>query len=363
MKRLPSLTLALGTALAAASAHAITVEQALLQFDQKVRDYNVITFGNTTLSGGQDVEAGLAVQGNLTLNGGWSIGSHPSEFDENSNPTLFVGGSLAISSGSNAKLESGYASLANIGSGWNWNGTTDTISKSGNGTLSTINSPHALADINPKSNAAPSGWNWTTLKSDMLSLSTSFNAFANNGNISVNTATQTLEFKANAGAKGPIVVDLDLNILNGTSYNGKYFSNVNFILPTNTTFIVNVLNANAAGDTIFGAGVNFNGSAYASRLLWNFVDSTPTGTPTTISIGNGGEFSGSILAASYAVTNYNGTLINGQVVAASLDLTCNELHYAGFCPPEVPEPSTYGVIGAAACLGVLVLRTRRQRAA
>lgn len=361
MKRLPTLSLVLGAALTTASAYAgLTVEQALLSFDQKVRDYNLISFGNVTLSGGQDTEAGLAVKGNLTLNGSWSIGSHPGEFDENTDPTLFVGGGLTISSGATAKLESGYASMQNIGSGWTWNSVGEKLTKSSNGTFTSINSAHAKANLSAKSNAGPSGWNWSTLETQFMDLSTTFNAFANNGTIGVNTSNQTLEFRAASGAKGPIVVDLDMNLLNGSSYNGKTFSNVQFYVPAGSSFIVNVINIASGGDTIFGNGVNFNGDAYASKLLWNFVDTTPT-TFTNIQVGNGGSFAGSVLATTYSISNYNAQLLNGQYVARDFNLDCNELHFAGFTPPEVPEPSTYGAFGAAACLGILVLRSRRRQ--
>lgn len=360
MKRLPTLALVVGAALTSASAFAgLTVEQALASFDQKVRDYNLISFGNATLSGGQDLEAGLAVKGNLTLNGSWSIGSHPGEFDENTDPTLYLSGGLTILSGSTVKLESGYASMQNIGSGWTWNSVGEKLT-SGSSTFSTINSAHAKANLTPKGNAGPASWNWDTLKTQFMDLSTTLNAFSNNGTIGVNTSNQTLEFRAAAGAKGPIVVDLDMNLLNGNVYGGKTFSNVQFYVPAGSSFIVNVINIASGGDVIFGNGVNFNGDSYASRLLWNFVDTTPS-TVTNIQVGNGGSFAGSVLATTYAISNYNAQLLNGQYVAGSFNLDCNELHYAGFTPPEVPEPSTYGFFGAAAVLGMLVVRSRHNR--
>ncbi len=83
-----------------------------------------------------------------------------------------------------------------------------------------------------------------------------------------------------------------------------------------------------------------------------------------MSLGNGGQFYGSVLAPHINLSNANNTSINGQIVAASLSYSNAELHDTAFTPVGVlvPEPSTYALWGAGLCaLGFSARRWRERR--
>lgn len=340
--------------------YSATVGSALMQFDQNVRNYNLISFGDAAFYSYGDTEGGLAVQGNLFLDGG-AIAAMPHKFLLNGDPTLYVGGALSVSN--TAYLQSGYASLSASANGaWNWSGVDNRLTNGG-ATFSTVNTSHLLGDSDPRLNPGPAGWSFGALKTSFVGISQTLAGAAATGSIQI--TGQTLKFVGpGAGAHGAIVFDFDANLLSGNTYGGQMFSNVQFEVPAGDAYVINV--RNAAGRTLFGgSGINFNSGAGYERLLWNVVDSTP-GSVEEVRFGNGGQFFGSVLAPTWSVFNDFGTAINGQVVAGSFGHRGAELHYTGFnyheeYDYEVPEPSTYGLLGAGACL--VLVSWRRGRAA
>ena len=73
-----NVAIALLGAIAALVASAqVAVNNAVYAYDQAMRNYGLITFGNTTLSNYGDTWGPLAVGGNLTLNGSGSIAQKP----------------------------------------------------------------------------------------------------------------------------------------------------------------------------------------------------------------------------------------------------------------------------------------------
>lgn len=335
---------------------AATVESALVQFDQSVRNYNLISFGNASFVQYGDTEGGLAVGGNLFLDGG-AVAAHPHKFGLTSDPTLFVGGQLSVNS--TAMLQSGYASIAALGNlSWSWNGLDNRLLRDF-ATFSTVNTPHPLGDVDPRLNAGPAGWNFASLRTRLIGVSQTLAGATANGVIEI--SGQNFRFKApQAASHGAIVFDFDASLLVGNTYAGQMFSNIQFDVPTGAAFVVNV--RNAADRTLFGSG-NFNTGSGYEHLLWNIVDATPE-TAQNVRFGNGGQFFGAVLAPTWNVFNDLGTAINGQVVAGSFSHSGAELHYTGFdYNLEVPEPGTYGLIGAAACIGLALLRRVRRRAA
>lgn len=258
-----------------------------------------------------------------------------------------------------ARLQSGYAALAaNNNGNWSWNQNQYRLS-SGGSAFETVNSPDPHGHDNPLTNAAPAAWNFADLRTDLIGVSSTLAGAAVNGVIEING--QNLRFKAaNANTHGAIVFDLDANLLVGNTYANQLFSNIQFDVPEGDAFVVNV--RNAAGRTLFGAG-NFNAGSGYDHLLWNIVDGTPE-TSEMVRFGNGGQFFGAVLAPTWNVYNDLGTAINGQVVADSFTHSGAELHFTGFeYDREVPEPGTYGLIGAAACGGLVLVRRWRRRAA
>lgn len=337
---------------------AVTVGSALMQFDQNVRNYNLISFGDASFYSYGDTEGGLAVQGNLFLDGG-AIAAMPNKFVLSGDPTLFVGGTLSVSSA--AHLQSGYAALAaGANASWSWN-AVDYRLVNGGSMLSTVNTPHPLGDVDPRLNLGPAGWDFASLRTSFVGISQTLASAAATGSVQI--TGQTLKFVAPVDdVHGAIVFDLDADLLVGNTYAGQMFSNVQFDVPAEDAYVVNI--RNAAGRTLFGGnGINFNAGSGYERLLWNVVDGSPD-SAETVRFGNGGQFFGSVLAPTWDVSNDFGTAINGQVVAGGFSHRGAELHYTGFTyheefDYEVPEPGTYGLIGAGVCMALALLRRRR----
>lgn len=339
--------------LAAAGAvlHAQTTQQQQqTDVDNLETDYsnfNLISFGTTSLTNYGDTEGGLAVNGSLTLDAG-AIATQPGTFGLNSNPTLYLTGSSLTLNGT-VMLNSGYASLRNLNSNnWSWNPSDDTLS-GGGGALNSTNAGTVDAGHNPIGNPAPSGWNWSTETSSLSTISTSLKNASATGTISVNS--NNLVFTApNGQTSGVVVFSLNAaNISGGNTYNGQGFSNIQINVPAGLTYVINVINA--GGTTLFGNGVNFNSGSNDNQLLWNFEGSG------NVTLDNGGYFYGAILAPSASISAT--TVIDGQVAADGFSDCGYELHDTDFTPATVatPEPSTYALSAVGLC--ALAIAARR----
>lgn len=342
----------------AAAARAQTTVQAVSDFDTLVRNYNAIVFGNASLTNYGDTWGPLAVEGNLSMNGG-VLAAQPNTFTVSSDPTLYVNGQLSLSG--DTQLNSGYASTPNLTGTWTFSNDNQRKLSGSGGNLYSANSSDPQANTSPLNNPAPSNWNWASIQSQATSISSTLAAGTLSGTVSVNNGNQTLTFTANSTDAGVVVFQLDASLLGSGTYNGQHFSNLQFNMGTDQTFAINVINAN--GTTLFGNGVNFNDPGNADRLLWNITGSG------SVSLGNGGQFYGSVLAPLMTVNNANNTAINGQIVADSLSYSNAELHYTGFSPSAaslvgsvlVPESGTWAIWTAALCVGALGWQQWRRR--
>lgn len=369
--------LAIATALAAAgAAHAsLTTTQAyndLWEFDQTVGNYNLVTYGNATMNNFGDVEGGLEIGGNLSIGGAAIATKLTSTAVKNSTttPTLYVKGTLTDTSSNSIKLNNGFAALPGVpSSGYTWNTSTDLLKKGSTTVLSEINSSSPTADVDPRTKNP--NVNFSTQETHMTQVSQSLATATATGTITVSGGN--LKFNAPVNSSGVVFFDLNMNLLSGHKYNGVNFSNIEIDVPTDIDFVVNV--ENASGKTLFGEGygINFNSGTGDSRLLWN-IEGGSLAHPGTITIGNGGAFYGSILAADYNVYDESNTFINGQVYADSFigstygSSGCDagsgtEMHFLGFDSdlPPAPEPSTYGLAGAALLGGLVFLRRKARR--
>jgi choice-of-anchor A domain-containing protein len=352
----------LGAALLAClgSVRALTIDDSVVDFSQDVRNYNLVSLGNASFTNYGDTQGPIAVKGNLSLSGG-SIANNSSSFTASSDPTLYVAGQLTLSG--STQLNSGYASTPALTGSWSWNGSQDVLT-GGGGSLSSINSTNPLAAVDPRTNPAPTGWNWTSLQSQLVSISQALAAAPATGTIQV--SGQTLQLVApGQPTDGVVIFNLNASLLSGNSYNGQTFTNVQFNIPSNLTFVVNVLNA--GGSTLFGTGggINFNQGSGYQQLLWNILPTTSNGNPipTAVSLGNGGQFFGSVLAPLVNLSNAGNTSIDGQVVAESFQQSGAELHELQFSPTvvrtPVPEPATYGAWLLGASVALVTLRSWR----
>jgi len=329
-------------------------QQAVASFDKLVRSYNLISLGNASFTSYGDTEGALAVAGNLSLDGG-SVATKTPAAGVGPAPTLYVGGNLTLNG--TTSLSSGYAATPALGGSWSWDGTQARLS-GGGGVLSTINSSDSLARSDSRGNAVPSAWTWTTLADSFKSISATLAAIPPTGTISISGQTLSLIAPVSAQTGDVVTFTLDASLLSGNTYNRQMFSNVQFNVPAGLDYVVNVVNA--AGKTLFGtgSGINFNSGSGYEALLWNIVAADDGGPTPSVSLGNGGQFFGAVLAPSVNLSNAGGTAVNGQVVAASYTHSGAELHYTDYTPAlvfsAVPEPSTWGACGLGLCflLGV-----------
>ena len=91
MRNTTRLILSAGAAIFfAVVGRATLVDQALVRFDTNVRNYNLVSLGDASFSQYGDTEGGLAVAGNLFLQGG-AVANRPELFKPTGDPTLYVG--------------------------------------------------------------------------------------------------------------------------------------------------------------------------------------------------------------------------------------------------------------------------------
>jgi choice-of-anchor A domain-containing protein len=317
----------------------------LQAFARLTSDYNLISFGNAELSfTSQDVEGPVAVGGSLTLGGDPLVAL--STFDDSANPTLYVAGTFSIANNQTVQLDNGYAALpGNAGAGtYPYQGSPTRYQPAGTQGYLEVNSSVAYSNTNPTTN--PIGvWATTpmsSVQSQLEQVSTDLAGDSANGSISV--SGQTLTFTG--AASGITIFDLNadnLTVSGGTDYyDGHAFTSVGMSIPTGADYVVNVTNAGSDPNVIFGQP-NFNlGSTEAGQLLWNLVG---TGSAT---LGDGGQFYGSVLAPQMTISNGANDPVTGQIVAGSVDYQNAELHSAPLI--AIPEPNL-----SAAWMGLLAL--------
>jgi len=348
LTRLALGVLAVGGGARLEAAAGPSVLQQLETFQTDVRNYNVISFGNSNFTNYGDTQGPLAILGNLYLDGG-SVADQPGNFGVSSDPTLYVTGQLTLTG--TTTLNSGYASTPGLTpSAWTWNATQRELS-GGGGDLNSTNADSAASMNNPITNAAPANWNWNTLSTQFTSISQTLANATTTGTITVNS--NNLIFTAPADpATGVAVFTLDASKISGNTYNGQTFSNIQINVPTGVTDVINVINA--AGTTIFGSGANFNTGTNDSSLLWNVEGSG------TVTLG-AGQFIGAILAPTATIDNGTNTAVSGQIVADGFNDTGAETHFTSFVVASVvvPEPAAFTWCAVGLCgLGILVRRRR-----
>ncbi|WP_221031763.1 collagen-binding domain-containing protein [Actomonas aquatica] len=346
----------------------VAVNNAVYAYDQAMRNYGLITFGDTTLSNYGDTWGPLAVGGNLTLNGSGSIAQKPELFGVTSDPTLYVAGQLNLTG--DTQLHSGYASTPNLTGNWSYTSNQRRLQSPGNGRLYSANSSDPQAAFDPRTNPTPANWDFANLENGLVAISQTLAAATPTGSISLQG--QTLNFNANGATSGVVVFNLDMNLFNGVLFdangNGSWDQNqervsqVKIDVPTDVTYVINVLNA--TDKTIFG-GINFNSGTNNEQLLWNITPDSNGSLADSVSLGGGARFYGSILAPEINLSNSGNVAPEGQIVASSYTHNGAELHFkpfdstVGFTP--VPEPRTWGLITVALAGAMIWHQRRRQK--
>lgn len=343
------------------------VQQALTTFDSAVRDYNVITLTNLTLNG-THTDGGVAVGSNFTV--GNSVIAM--QTNAGTNPALYVNGQIDLTA--NSQFNNGYASTPNLSNAltWTYNPSNNQYQRGltdGCYTLS-YNTSNAQAYTNPRNVAGPSGWNWATLQSDIVSASATLAAATATGTIGI--SGQNLTFSSSAS--GVVVFNLDASkIVNGIydlngdncyDQNTERISNIQLNLAADQYFVVNLRNATSDNGcfTLFDGVSNFNSGTNNTQLLWNIIPDNNECTADILSLGT--NLYGSVLAPLVDIqSNYH--YLNGQILAQSLTQTGAEIHTLSYQAPvtfsPVPEPSTYAALASALCaVGFFWQRSRRR---
>ncbi|MET0262993.1 MAG: collagen-binding domain-containing protein [Rariglobus sp.] len=333
----------------------MSVEQAVVNFEGLVREYNVITSGNLNLNN-THTDGSIAVGGNLTLTGNNVLAMHGNKVGPN--PSVYLNGQLSVSG--NSYLNNGYVYAPNLNSSTTYTGGSQRSLNNG-GSLS-YNTSHANSYVDPRNAPAPSGWNLTSTFSELAAISNTLAASSPTGTINFTNNQIVLSTSLTSGVA---VFNVDASQLAGVSG-----INIQINVPADMVYVINVLNA--GGQTLFG-GSNNNGNVGQNndQLLWNIVPDSNPNTSNSITLGS--NFYGSILAPMIDLNNTangNNRYVNGQIVAASYTHTGAEIHHVDFSAPvtfsPVPEPSTWGLFGIAGCAMIMLCRrpgARRRLAA
>ncbi|MCF3648522.1 collagen-binding domain-containing protein [Synoicihabitans lomoniglobus] len=344
----------------------VAVNNAVYTVDQAMRNYGLISFNNASLTNYGDTWGPIAVGGNLHLDGG-SIAQKANLYGNSSDPSLYVAGNLTMRN--YVHLENGYASLPGLTGSWTWDGTQKRLT-GGGGTLSTSNTNNPLGAVDPRTNPTPQNFNFASIQAELAQASATLAATAANGLIAI--SGQTLTFSANGQTSGVVVFNLDMNDFNGVLYdanhNGQWNQNtervsqVKIDVPTDVTYVINVLNA--TGKTIFN-GINFNAGTNNDQLLWNITPDSNPNMADSVSLGGGARFYGSVLAPLIDLSNSGNVAPEGQIVVNSFSHNGAELHFMPFDSTvsftPVPEPRTWALVGVMAAFAAIVLERRRRR--
>jgi len=325
-------------------AGAIGVNDAISQFDANVRNYNLISFGDTILAQSQDTEGTLAVGGDLWIKGGGTTPLANNYGTGSADPAVYVKGQLRLNAGSILQSNNGSISLPNqVGSSWNAADRRLYTDPSHSAWVQASNT------VNPVMNPAPANWDFNTLSQSFSEISDTLGNASATGNFLLNGQTLSLT----GAASGVSIFNLDL-----ASFNWSGVSLLSLTVPSEAVFVINV--RNAQGASLF-ANLNTNATGTsAERVLWNFVGAG------NVTLNNNGEVFGSVLAEDWNLTLVNKE-IRGQVVAGSFDREASsELHFSRFTPPDLPPdkvPDTADTLAVlAASLGALGFLRRRRTA-
>lgn len=292
-----------------------------------ISNFSLVVVGDANLGSGVHVHGGGYIGGNLTVGG--SNGGFGQDLPAGS-LGLFVGGNINSSS-------AGSKQIALFNKDYYVGGSISGAHFQNPGAALGAN---PLAPNTPVSISASLG-----AKAGLLGAATSFGATIDVSDFNA------IKFNLTAGA---------FNVINLDSSFETYFSqsnrNVQFSNFTEGTKVL--INYTGDGELSFAAKNQNVGSSLFDDVIWNFMGDSKITFENSVS-----TFKGTIFAPDSEIV-WNANDIDGQLVAGSLKwANTSQSHFFTPWTPfqPIPEPSAYGLVGAALLLGISVARRRAAR--
>jgi choice-of-anchor A domain-containing protein len=286
---------------------------------QEARGFNVFLENSCTISGGE-TEGTMAMGGDLTLNGTYSLaGNYVGNYKDGNDarPTgLIIGGKVFFNSGNGINLlNNSYVKLGNT------NGVT-VYDTDNNGATVNTQLTSGNYNANPKVQLAVNQKITDVVKPDLFDFRSAFNAFrARSVNLSQLPANQVISGSGNGSI---YLTNNQLNVINVTSsqlasYNQLTFSSA----PTeNKPLLINVDASEWFTWQIpTFAGIGDNEGKY---IFWNFYN------VGYLTLTGGNTLKGTLFAPNAEVTKANSGNIDGQLIAIDLFHEAGEMHHHVF---------------------------------
>lgn len=350
-------------------------QQALGAFYYGAREYNLITFGDYTTSGG-DTWGAVAVGGDYysttTTNLSQYWQPHDSNRSNATDPSALIAGTI-YSAVTETNVQAGIIAInKNRNSGAEFKAQDQILylpkdASGGEHKLVPRSSPRSFGGENdPFANYTKysSIVQFSTLRDKLISAQDTLFEL---GNKSINQVTAVdadggkIRYKIDVTAKGVSYLNMKTSDFSGkdlTAYVPDGSALVINLTVDSNTFAFNKFTANYRAESQLAPEY----ATDANRILWNviFDSSTPISANSLITPSNIPIF-GSFLAPKGTIVG-NGTIF-GQVIANSFTQNNVELHQALFAVDMalVPEPSTIALGMGTLALGFVFWRRRQQR--
>ncbi|WP_025739833.1 choice-of-anchor A family protein [Aquimarina pacifica] len=284
--------------------------------------YNAfVRYGVSVASG--DTEGPLAMGGDLTLNGTFTIAAQTGgsfyHNGESQAASLVVNGKVIYKNGQGTHLNQGYAKIGDL------TGST-VFDIDNNGARSNTRITPGDFNQSPRIQLQRNQAATSVAHGDIIDFDS---AFAKLTSISLAYSTRTANVVIENGSKITLANNTT-NVLNLTGNELNSLQNFTFNnQPTSTSPLI--INVDHSGDFVWDvknqAGI---GDQHGAFIIFNFYNSS------TITINGGGTIIGSVLAPQTDIVKNSSGNINGQVIANTYDHVNGELHQHTYNHCEVP---------------------------
>jgi choice-of-anchor A domain-containing protein len=268
-------------------------------------NFNAIIFGNHSANSG-DTEGRLAVGGNFTSPGSYSVGQANVSLGGNNAPD-----GDAVKGNDNFIVN---GTFQNLGTNWGMKGNFVYNNAAEGATLPSFVPSTPIGKLKP---GLSNQLNFASLKTYYQTTSATLAAMATNGVVTESYGTYTLK-----GETGQMMNVFELSLPAGKI---ESFS-LNFVVENSSMIIVNVTNPDAItfkNGSMSINGVGLENRSIGAKVVFNFP------MAKTINA-TGFEFIGSFLAP-FATFNANGSSVNGQAIIGGDYVQNGGAEFHNFC--------------------------------